>query len=152
MMGERDDGGETEENSQRDCIYTCHFAPVPKSCGDVIVQFRTGYIATRTVILESFYLTPQATPSFLPIYPLALLCERTEFHTIHSSASGYPECLFFKHCCMLSLLWCLALINDDSVIYSTPLGVLGPPVSPLSSCFGFARWAYLRNKEQEGEK
>ena len=47
MMGEQDDGGETEEKSQRDCIYTCHFAPVPKSRGDVIVRFRTGYIATR---------------------------------------------------------------------------------------------------------
>ena len=40
-MGEEDDGGEREEKkSRRECIYTCHFAPVPKSRGDVTGQFR----------------------------------------------------------------------------------------------------------------
>ena len=42
MMGEQDDGGETEEKSQRDCIYTCHFAPVPKSRGDVTGRIRAA--------------------------------------------------------------------------------------------------------------
>ena len=36
---EEDDGGGREEmTSRRDCIYTCHFAPVPNSRGDAVTS------------------------------------------------------------------------------------------------------------------
>ena len=42
MIGEEDDGGEREEKKGRDCIYTCHFAPVPKSRGDITGRIRAA--------------------------------------------------------------------------------------------------------------
>jgi hypothetical protein len=72
--GEEDDGGETEEKKgRRDCIYTCHFAPVPKSRGDVTAHESVSHLHLRfQAPLHSSSLTksdrrPSHPRPFIPI-------------------------------------------------------------------------------------
>ena len=64
--------GRKRRKEMRDCIYTCHFAPVPKSRGDVTGRFRAGQISTEVLRLRIRMLHGSPISVSLYLYPAAL--------------------------------------------------------------------------------